>query len=153
MAANYAQGAYTVINPEKYIGTGIPKYRSGWELTFMRFCDNHPGVISWGSEVVRIPYKNPFTGKDTFYVPDFLVTYQRNGVKVAELIEVKPKAQAVMELARSTQEKMAVVLNMVKWQAARLWCKKMGATFRILTEDDLYRNTNPTKAVGKKRRK
>lgn len=149
MANNYSQGHYTVLNPEKYVGKGTPKYRSGWELTFMRFCDNHPSVVSWASECVRIPYKNPFTGRDTFYVPDFLVTYQINGVNRAELIEIKPKAQAVMELARSQQEKMAVALNMCKWQAAQIWCKRMGCTFRILTEEDIYNNTNPTR----KRRK
>jgi hypothetical protein len=149
MANNFAQGFYTIQNPEKYVGTGTPKYRSGWELTFMRFCDNHPSVVSWASECVRIPYKNPFTGKDTYYVPDFLVTYQVNGVKRAELIEIKPKAQAVMELARSQQEKAAVALNMCKWQAARIWCKRMGASFRILTEEDIFNNTNPTR----KRRK
>jgi hypothetical protein len=115
----------------------------------MRFCDNHPSVVSWASECVRIPYKNPFTGRDTFYVPDFLVTYQVNGVSRAELIEIKPKAQAVMELARSQQEKMAVALNMCKWAAAKIWCKRMGATFRILTEEDIFNNTNPSR----KRRK
>jgi hypothetical protein len=149
MANNYSQGFYTVLHPEKYVGKGAPKYRSGWELTFMRFCDNHPSVVSWASEGVRIPYRNPFTGKDTFYVPDFFVTYQVNGVRRAELIEIKPKAQAVMELARSQQEKAAVALNMCKWAAAKIWCKRMGATFRILTEEDIFNNTNPTR----KRRK
>lgn len=149
MANNYSQGYYTVLNPEKYVGSGTPKYRSGWELTFMRFCDNHPSVVSWASENVRIPYKNPFTGKDTFYVPDFFVVYQNASGRRAELVEIKPKAQAVMELARSQQEKAAVALNMVKWNAARVWCKRMGATFRVLTEEDLYNNANPTR----KRRK
>lgn len=149
MANNYSQGYYTVLNPEKYVGSGTPKYRSGWELTFMRFCDNHPSVVSWASENVRIPYKNPFTGKDTFYVPDFFVVYQNASGRKAELVEIKPKAQAVMELARSQQEKAAVALNMVKWQAARAWCKRMGATFRVLTEEDIYNNANPTR----KRRK
>lgn len=149
MANNYSQGYYTVLNPEKYVGSGTPKYRSGWELTFMRFCDNHPSVVSWASENVRIPYKNPFTGKDTFYVPDFFVVYQNASGRKAELVEIKPKGQAVMELARSQQEKAAVALNMVKWHAARAWCKRMGATFRVLTEEDIFNNANPTK----KRRK
>jgi hypothetical protein len=149
MANNYAQGHYTVLNPEKYVGKGTPKYRSGWELTFMRFCDNHPSVVNWASENVRIPYKNPFTGKDTFYVPDFFVVYQNASGRRAELVEIKPKAQAVMELARSQQEKAAVALNMVKWTAARAWCNRMGATFRVLTEEDIFNNTNPSR----KRRK
>jgi hypothetical protein len=149
MSNNYSQGHYTVLNPEKYVGKGTPKYRSGWELTFMRFCDNHPSVVSWASECVRIPYKNPFTGRDTFYVPDFLVTYQTASGNRAELVEIKPKAQVVMELARSQQEKMAVALNMCKWQAAKIWCKRMGCSFRILTEEDIFNNANPTR----KRRK
>ena len=138
MANNYAKGTYVPVNPEKYVGTRPPIYRSSWESTFMRFCDNHPSVVSWASECVRIPYKNPFTGKIVNYIPDFLVTYEINGVRKAELIEIKPEAQAVMEVARSQSEKAAVVLNMCKWQAARIWCSRMGATFRVLTERDLF---------------
>ena len=149
MANNYSQGFFTPTHPEKYVGKGTPKYRSGWELTFMRFCDNHPSVVSWASENVRIPYRNPFTGKDTFYVPDFFVVYQNTNGRHAELVEIKPKSQAVMELARSQQEKAAVALNMCKWQAAKAWCQRMGATFRILTEEDIFNNVNPTR----KRRK
>ena len=149
MANNYSQGFFTPTHPEKYVGKGTPKYRSGWELTFMRFCDNHPSVVSWASENVRIPYRNPFTGKDTFYVPDFFVVYQNANGRHAELVEIKPKSQAVMELARSQQEKAAVALNMCKWQAAKAWCQRMGATFRILTEEDIFNNVNPTR----KRRK
>ena len=141
----FSQGIFTPKNPQKYIGKGSIRYRSGWELTFMRFCDNHPGVIQWASENVRIPYRNPFTGKDTFYVPDFFVVYQNANGRKAELVEIKPKAQAVMELARSQQEKAAVALNMCKWAAAQAWCKRMGATFRLLTEEDIFNNVNPTR--------
>lgn len=150
MPNNYRQGLYTVINSQKYVGKGTPKYRSGWELTFMRFCDNNDNVISWASEAVRIPYRNPFTGKETFYVPDFLVTYQKaDGTLIAELIEVKPRSQVTLETARSQQEKASVVLNMAKWEAARIWCKKMGCKFRILTEEDIY-NTSSSKPRQRK---
>ena len=82
MANNYLQGIFTPTNPDKYIGHTDPRYRSGWELTVMRFCDNHPSIIGWASESLRIPYRNPFTGKQTVYVPDFLITYQdKNGNK------------------------------------------------------------------------
>jgi len=37
--ANFAQGIFVPKNPEKYIGNHKPKYRSGWEFTFMQFCD------------------------------------------------------------------------------------------------------------------
>jgi hypothetical protein len=137
--AKYQQGYYSVANSEKYVGKGEPTYRSGWELTVMRYCDNHPNVINWASESLRIPYINPFTGRQTFYVPDFLIMYKdKNGQTHTDIIEVKPRKQAVIGLARSQQEKAAVVLNMAKWEAAKAWCKKHGANFRILTEEDIY---------------
>ena len=86
----------------------------------MRFCDNHPAILGWASESIRIPYKNPFTGKNVFYYPDFLISYQdKDGRKHAEVIEIKPKGQALLEKARTQKEKAAVVLNMAKWEAAR----------------------------------
>lgn len=137
--SKYTQGVYQVINVEKYIGTKPPHYRSSWEMTFCRFCDNHPSIINWASECMRIPYRNPFTGKDTVYIPDFLIMYQdKTGKKISEVIEVKPKGQASLLEARSQQEKAAVVLNMAKWQAAEAYCKKLGLKFRIVTESDIY---------------
>lgn len=137
--SKYSQGTYIVLNPAKYLGTRAPTYRSSWEMTFMRFCDNHPGIINWGSECLRIPYRNPFTGRDTFYVPDFLIMYQnKDGSKITELIEIKPRSQARIEEAKSQQQKAAVVLNMAKWAAAKAYCKRAGITFRVVTEEDIY---------------
>ena len=78
--SKYAQGKYQVLNPDKYVGKRQPTYRSSWEHVFMRFCDNNPNILKWASESVHINYKNPFTGKQTIYVPDFLIYYiVRNG--------------------------------------------------------------------------
>ena len=57
--ANYAQGIFTPKNPQKYVGKHKPKYRSGWELTFMTFCDTHKNVTHWASESMSIPYRSP----------------------------------------------------------------------------------------------
>lgn len=139
MARNWAQGKFELKNPQKYVGKKTPTYRSGWEFTFMSFCDNHPGIIQWASESVQIPYRNPLTGKQTVYVPDFLVVYQdKNGRKKAELIEVKPKKQATLESARTTRDKATVALNYAKWEAAAAWCKRQNIQFRIVTEDDIF---------------
>ena len=67
----FHQGIYQVKNDQKYVGSKSPRFRSSWELTFMRMCDSHPSIIQWSSEPVRIPYKHPFTGKQSMYVPDF----------------------------------------------------------------------------------
>ena len=142
-----ARGRYTLKNPDKYAGTKSPIYRSSWEHTFMTFCDNNPAVIGWASEAVRIPYKNPLTGKQSSYVPDFFVQYQNaKGEKRSEIVEIKPSNQSTMEGAgKSRNRQMAVVQNMAKWEAATAWCKNKGIRFRVVTENDLYHQ-------GKKRR-
>lgn len=140
--ANWAQGIYTVKNPEKYIGNSKPKYRSGWEFTFMQFCDNNKSVLKWASEPMRIPYRNPLTGKNTNYIPDFLVVYQnKHGQQIAEMIEIKPKKQSLIESkVANARDRAVVAINHAKWAAAMAYCKSAGLTFRVITEDDLFYN-------------
>ena len=64
----------------------------------MQFCDNNPAILQWASESINVPYRNPFTGKNTIYVPDFLITYQdANGSQHAEVVEVKPSNHTFRE--------------------------------------------------------
>lgn len=106
--------------------------------------DENPMVLGWGSETCAIPYRNPFTGKHTVYVPDFVIVYEdRNGRKHAEMLEVKPAKEVpgLQENAKkklSQKDKAAQALNMVKWDAAQAFCKKRGMGFRVLTEYDIY---------------
>lgn len=139
----YANGFYQVLNPGKYVGKKTPHYRSGWEHTFMRFCDNNPSILQWASESIHINYKNPFTNKATIYVPDFFIVYvDKSGAKRAELIEIKPSTQSTLESAKSVKDQAAAVLNMYKWQAAQAWCKAQGITFRVVTENDIFHQGN-----------
>lgn len=140
--ANYAQGKFTPKNPQKYIGKNTPKYRSSWELVFMQFCDNNKNILNWASESIQIPYRNPLTGKSTIYVPDFFVLYEdKFGNKKAEVIEIKPKKQSLIESkVASARDKAAVVLNQAKWKAANEFCKRTGLTFRVITEDQIFYN-------------
>lgn len=137
--ARFAQGIYEVKHPEKYIGKTKPRYRSGWEMMFFMFCDNNQSVLSWASESITIPYKNPLTGKQTIYIPDVFVLYRnKNGEQIAELIEIKPSAQTNLAEAKSMRDQAAVVVNMAKWQAASAYCKRLGIRFRIVTEAELF---------------
>jgi hypothetical protein len=138
----FANGFYQVLNPDKYVGNTKPRYRSGWEFTFMTFCDNNANVIKWASEAMRIPYKHPLTGKQTIYVPDFFVIYQnKHGQRMAEVVEIKPKKQSLIESkVASARDRAVVAVNHAKWQAANVYCKAQGLTFRVITEDDLFYN-------------
>lgn len=132
--ANWAQGKYVPKNPNKYIGKHQPRYRSSWELTFMMFCDNHDSILSWASEAIQVPYRNPLTGKQSIYVPDFFVLYEnKNKVKVAEIVEIKPKKQSLIESkAASAKDKAVVAINHAKWAACNAFCKKNGLIFRVI---------------------
>lgn len=140
--AKWAQGPYTVKNTQKYIGKGVPRYRSGWELTFMTFCDNNDHILYWASEPFRIPYRHPFTGKMTIYVPDFLVVYQnKRGQQITEMVEIKPKKQSIIESKRANMKtQQTVAINHAKWAAAKAYCKMNGIAFRVITEDDIFYN-------------
>lgn len=139
----WAQGIYEVINPDKYVGKRRPRYRSGWEHSFMRFCDTNDNILQWVSESVSIPYRHPLTGKVTNYVPDFIVVYRTKDNTVrAELIEIKPKKQSVVESRMSSKDRAVVAVNYAKWDAATKWAKRNGMTFRVITEDQMFHTGN-----------
>jgi hypothetical protein len=147
MSLRFNQGVYTPKNPEKYMGTKMPLYRSSWELTFMTFCDNNPGIQQWSSESVKIPYRDPLTGKQTVYIPDFLISYvDKNQKKHVELIEIKPVNQMLREkVGKNPYNQAQYVKNIAKWSAAGAWCKQQGIKFRIINETDIFHNGSKKK--------
>jgi hypothetical protein len=139
--SKFAQGTYQVNNPAKYAGLKPPRYRSSWEWHFMKFCDDNDHVLQWASEAVSVPYRHPLTGKMTIYVPDFLITYQNSaGRTIGELIEIKPRKQSVIEGRMSEKERMIVAINYAKWSSAEKWARQQGLVFRVINEDQIFRN-------------
>jgi hypothetical protein len=140
--SRFAQGKFVPTNPAKYIGNKTPTYRSSWEWTFMKFCDTNPSIQKWASEAVKIPYRNPLTGKSTVYVPDFFIQYlDKNNNLNSEIVEIKPSNQAQLEsVGKNKTHQAQFIQNQAKWSAANLWCKQQGLRFRIVTENDLFHN-------------
>jgi len=147
MSLKYSQGIYKLSNPEKYMGNKMPTYRSSWEYTFMSFCDHNPSIQQWASETVKIPYKDPLTGKQTVYVPDFLIHYiDKNQKKHVELVEIKPAKQTLKEkVGKNPYDQAQYVKNMAKWQAASAWCYNQGIKFRVINEGDIFHNPRKRK--------
>lgn len=143
MSLKFSKGVYKPRNPQKYVGTKYPIYRSSWERTFCMFCDNNPSIQQWASESVKIPYRDPLTGKQTIYVPDFLVVYVDKNMKThAELIEIKPANQTLKErVGKNPYNQAQFVKNQAKWAAATQWAKQNGIRFRIITEHDIFAGT------------
>lgn len=144
MPSKFARGKFNMSQPEKYVGTKMPTYRSSWEFQFMKFCDTHKSVQKWASEAISIPYKDPLTGRQTIYVPDFFIQYiDKNNTMHVELIEVKPASQTILErVGKNKYNQAQYVKNQAKWAAANIWCKQQGIKFRVLNENDMFHNGN-----------
>jgi hypothetical protein len=142
MASKFARGKFNMSQPEKYVGTKIPTYRSSWEFQFMKFCDTNNSVQKWASEALNIPYRDPLTGRQTIYIPDFFIQYvDKNNKMHVELIEVKPASQTILErVGKNKYNQAQYIKNQAKWQAANVWCKQQGIKFRILNENDMFHN-------------
>ena len=138
--AKFAQGRFEMKNPDKYVGKKTPLARSSWEFIFMRMLDEHPGVQSWASESIQIPYRDPLSGRNTIYVPDFFIVYiDKNGAKHAEVVEIKPSNHTLREaVGKSQYNQQQYVKNLAKWEAANAWCKQQGIRFRVLNEGDIF---------------
>jgi hypothetical protein len=142
MSLKFAQGIFKLKNPEKYMGNALPRYRSSWEYTFMLFCDNNPSIQQWVSEGIKIPYRDPLTGRHTVYVPDFLIHYvDKNLRKHVELIEIKPANQMLKEkVGKNPYNQAQFIKNQAKWAAAASWAQQRGIKFRVINEGDIFYN-------------
>ncbi len=136
--ANYSKGEFKFANPQKYIGTLPCIWRSSWEFSMMKCFDTHPNVLHWASESLTVPYLNPCTQRWSMYVPDFFVIYMdKDGKKHAEVIEIKPHKEAFGP--KSRRDRLVQAINLAKWSAVMGYCKKRGFTFRVMTENDLFK--------------
>tara|TARA_B100002019_G_C21214662_1_gene571331 strand:- start:285 stop:755 length:471 start_codon:yes stop_codon:yes gene_type:complete len=154
MPTKFASGNYEPQNPQKFIGDKLPMFRSSWELAFMRMCDTHPNIHKWASENVKIPYRSPMDGKYHNYVPDFMIQYtDKDGAEHVELIEIKPSNQTTLENARTQGQKIQTAINAAKWTAAQEWCQRKGIRFKVINEDQIFRNNKPRKPKQRVARK
>ncbi|NBP03845.1 MAG: head completion protein [Proteobacteria bacterium] len=140
--SKFKQGVFVPKNKDKFIGSQA-FYRSSLELRFMKFCDNNPNVLKWGSENIIIPYVSPADGKvHKYYVDNFVKIREGTEIKFY-LIEIKPYSQCFPPQTKYKRksnliyEQTMYIKNQAKWSAAYEYCKKRGICFKILTEKDL----------------
>lgn len=139
MARKFNSGEFIPKNPQKYLGNRNPVYRSSWERLFMIKLDSHPFVIKWLSEGIAIPYVNPVEKTMRNYYPDFFIIYMDKKGKIhKEIIEIKPLRESLLEKAKTKKDILATYVNMAKWKAALKYSHDIGATFRVMTEKNLF---------------
>lgn len=138
----YVQGVFTAHYKEKYRGKFPIVYRSSLELKVMRWFDNNPNVVTWGSESVIIPYQSPLDGRVHRYFVDFVAALKQKDESIKKfIIEIKPHKQTVKPEATKNKkvktmiyEQTEWVRNQAKWLAAEQWAETKGYKFIILTE-------------------
>lgn len=138
----FKQGVYKPQYGDKFIGE-YAIYRSGLELKFMKFCDNNPNIIQWGSENVIVPYRSPVDNKmHRYFVDNFVVIKEGQEIK-RYLVEVKPSGQTMPPTTKYRKksnlvyEQVQWTVNQAKWSAAKEYSKRKGYDFIIITEKEL----------------
>ena len=138
------KGRFKPKNPQKYKGDANNIiYRSTWEIKVMRYLDENPNIIWWGSEELPIPYISPIDKRKHRYFPDFIAKIRKSDGKVMTyIIEVKPEKQTRPPTQKRKtktfiQEAMTYEVNKAKWYAAEEFCKDHGWQFLVLTEKHL----------------
>jgi hypothetical protein len=138
------KGRFSPKNPKKYRGdpTNII-FRSLWELRVMKYLDDNPAILEWGSEELAIPYICPTDNRTHRYFPDFVVKVAaKDGVQTM-ILEVKPKKETrePAKKKKITKQYITEVMtwgkNQAKWKAAQEYCLDRGWTFKLITEEHL----------------
>jgi len=142
----FKQGIYKPFNKDKWIltesfDTKVPsiKYRSSYELKFMKFCDYNNNIVKVNSEGIKIPYVSPLDNKTHRYYMDFIIETSNNEVF---LVEVKPYSQTIPPKKGNNDNSyqkalMTYAVNMAKWESAKKYADSMGWKFIIITEKEL----------------
>jgi len=139
---------YIPENPDKYLGN--PKNivcRSNWERKFCKYLDKNVNIIRWSSEELKIPYVSTIDKQLHNYYPDFVFEAKKEDKIETYIVEIKPKKQTVSPKPKKNKrtylnECITYETNMCKWKAAEAFCKTNGWIFKILTEDNIFKNQN-----------
>ena len=139
-------GQFIPKNPTKYVGRYPIVVRSSWERSMCQWLDKNLNVVEWSSESIFINYFDPVKNKPRRYFPDFYVLMQGKDKKLKKfVVEVKPHKETKPPNNRGNKsaktkmyESRTYSTNQAKWNAARMWCDKMGMIFLILTEKEMF---------------
>lgn len=134
-------GKYVVKNKSKYKGNASNVvFRSLWERSVFKWCDETTDIIQWASEEVVIPYVYDVDKKYHRYFMDLRITFS-NGKTI--LVEIKPEKETKPPAFNGKRTKgyisegLTYVKNMNKWSAAQNYAADRGWGFEIWTENKL----------------
>lgn len=149
------KGLYNLINPDKYISSKQPIFKSKWEWRVFDKLDRTPNILKWGYECIEIYYQNPAQGRFTIYYPDiFCIVLDTSGRQKQYLMEIKPHKMTIAPklpevpktktaqngirykkaMERYRKDCIDYAVNLAKWDAARKWCLSHNIEWVVLDE-------------------
>jgi hypothetical protein len=139
-------GQFIPHNSKKYVGRYPIIVRSSWERSLYQWLDVNPCVLEWSSESIFIYYYDPTLMKRRRYFPDAYAMIKSKDDKITRfIIEVKPFKEVRPPSVKNNKSRKTMIYeqktymtNQAKWNAAQIWCGKMGYKFLVLTEKELF---------------
>jgi hypothetical protein len=136
-------GEFIPKNTKKYVGSYPIIIRSGWERRFCTWVDVNQNIIEWSAEDIVIPYLDPIIlNKKRRYYPDFWIKTKNNQRFIIEVKPLKdtrpPRASKKKSRKTILTEQKTYKMNLAKFKAAKQYADKMGMTFKIITEKELF---------------
>ena len=106
--------------------------------------DKNTKVVTWGSESVVIPYKDPSRNNTTHrYFMDLVFNLKKDGKLQTYIVEIKPEIQTKVPKRGRKSEKTFInesttyIRNVAKWKAAEEFAQRRGWKFLLWTESHL----------------
>lgn len=135
---NAKTGKYIPLNPQKYLGSELPIYKSELERLCMAYLDKNPMIMQWGYEPANVKYFDKASGRVRRYYIDFIAIANVGHAKKTIWIEVKTREETLPPKNKKNLKAMSTYLtNTCKWEAAKLMAASKGYQFAILTEEQL----------------
>lgn len=142
---NWLQGKYVLKNPNKYVvNTKFIHYKSSFERKMFKYFDETKSVVSWGYEIVSVPYM--FNGGNhNYFIDIYAEIMNKKGTVDRYLIEIKPKKQVTppknsprRNQANFRKEMAVYQQNSAKWRYAEAYANNNNMKFKILTEEQIF---------------
>jgi len=138
---NNTVGTYHLRNPQKFMGSYEPIYKSKLEAKMMFYLDHNESVVKWNYEAFPIKYIDESSNnKVRNYYIDFTAVVKSNGKLQTVWIEVKSESETHAPGKRASKNPKAVetwMKNQSKWKAARQLAESRGVKFVIISEREL----------------
>lgn len=136
--SNAKTGKYIPLNPQKYMGSELPVFKSSLEQRMMMYLDKNTNILQWSYEPTSIKYFDKSRNKVRRYYIDFTAVVKAGLVTKKVWLEIKPECETIKpKNPNNIKANLTYLTNCCKWEAAEKLAKSRGFEFHLITEKQL----------------